>query len=485
MQEQKSGAQINQKSFIQSVLILLALMVASGILTLVVPAGRYQRESLPDGREVILPGTFATVEKHDYPIWRWFTAPLEVLVAEGSLTVIVILIFLLFVGIAFAILDKSGILQAALAQIVSRFGGQKYALLLAISFFFMCLGAFFGIFEEVLPLVPLMVALAYSLGWDALTGLGMSILATNVGFSTAITNPFTIGVAQKLAGLPLFSGAGPRLVLFALAYLLLAAFLTRYAKRVERNPEASPVFADESAERAHYRNYKFDAASIPTGNLQRAGAWLGIFLLLILAALMAAPFVPFLTDYALPVVGLLFLLAGVGAGFLSGAGARTVFKAVAEGATGIAPAIPLVLMAASVRHIVASGGILDTLLYHAAGIFENASAFGASLLVYAIALAVEFFIGSGSAKAVLLMPILLPLADLVGVSRQIAVTAYCFGDGFSNLAYPTNPVLLISLGLTVVSYPKWIKWLAGLWVWMFALTIGFLALAVAIGYGPF
>lgn len=485
MDNQKAGAQISQKSFIQSVLILLALMVASGLLTLFIPAGSYQRETLPDGREAIVPGTYARVEQPDYPIWRWFTAPVEVLGAEGNLTILVIILFLLFVGIAFAILDKSGLLKAALGQIVSRYGGQKYALLLAISFFFMCLGAFFGIFEEVLPLVPLMVALAYSLGWDALTGLGMSILATNVGFSTAITNPFTIGVAQKLAGLPLFSGAGPRLVLFILAYMLLAAFLTRYAKMVERNPQASPVFADETAERARYRNFKFEAEAASAGGLKRAGIWLAVFLLLLLATLAAAPFVPFLTDYALPVVGLLFLLAGGGAGFLSGAGAKTVFQAVGEGASGIAPAIPLVLMAASVKHIVASGGILDTLLFNASSIFENVSAFGASLLVYAIALVVEFFIGSGSAKAVLLMPILLPLSDLVGVTRQIAVTAYCFGDGFSNLAYPTNPVLLISLGLTAVSYPKWIKWLAGLWVWMFALTIAFLAVAVAVGYGPF
>ena len=207
--------------------------------------------------------------------------------------------------------------------------------------------------------------------------------------------------------------------------------------------------------------------------------------MLILAVLVAAPFIPFLTDYALPVVGLLFLLAGLGAGFLSGAGAKTIWQAVGEGAMGIAPAIPLVLMAASVRHIVASGGILDTLLHHTVGFFENASSLGASLLIYLIALAVEFFVSSGSAKAVLLMPILLPLSDLVGVTRQIVVTAYCFGDGFSNLAYPTSPVLLISLGLTVVSYPKWLRWLAGLWLWMFVLTVAFLAVAVAIGYGPF
>lgn len=485
MENEKAGAQISQKAFIQSVVILLLLMLTAGVLTLVVPAGTYQRTTLSDGRETILPDTFTLSERPDYPVWRWLTAPLEVLAADGSLTIIVIIIFLLFVGMAFAVLDKSGILRASLARIVTRFGGQKYLLLLAISLFFMALGAFFGIFEEVVPLVPLMIALAYSLGWDTLVGLGMSILATNVGFSTAITNPFTIGVAQKLAGLPLFSGAGPRLILFGLAYALFAIFLTRYAKKVEKNPQASPVYAESKAERERYQNFKFDPEAASASGLKRAGLWLAVFIALILVVLVAAPFIPFLADYSLPIVGLLFLLAGVGAGFLSGAGAKIVFQAMGEGASGIAPAIPLVLMAASVKHIVASGGILDTILHGAAGVFAGASPFVASILVYVIALVIEFFIGSGSAKAVLLMPILLPLADLVGVTRQVAVTAYCFGDGFSNLAYPTNPVLLICLGLTVVSYPKWIKWLAGLWLWMFALTVAFLAAAVALGYGPF
>jgi uncharacterized ion transporter superfamily protein YfcC len=276
-----------------------------------------------------------------------------------------------------------------------------------------------------------------------------------------------------------------RIVLFLFAYALLAAFLTRYAKKVEKNPQASPVYTEAKVERERYQGFKFDPESASAAGLKRAGIWLAVFIALILITLVAAPFVPFLTDYSMPVVGLLFLLAGVGAGFLSGVGAKTVFQAMGEGAGGIAPAIPLVLMAASVKHIVASGGILDTILHGAAGVFEGASPFAASILVYVIALVIEFFIGSGSAKAVLLMPILLPLADLVGVTRQVAVTAYCFGDGFSNLAYPTNPVLLVCLGLTVVSYPKWIKWMAGLWFWMFVITIAFLAVAVAVGYGPF
>jgi uncharacterized ion transporter superfamily protein YfcC len=152
----------------------------------------------------------------------------------------------------------------------------------------------------------------------------------------------------------------------------------------------------------------------------------------------------------------LFLAAGIGAGLISGAG-RTVWRALGEGVTGILPAVPLILMAVSVKHIVTQGGILDTILFQVNAPLASATPFGASVLIYGLALVIEFFISSGSAKAFLMMPILLPLADLVNVTRQITVLAYQFGDGFSNLVYPTNAVLLICLGLTRVSYLKWIK----------------------------
>jgi uncharacterized ion transporter superfamily protein YfcC len=242
--ESKSGAQISRRAFLQSVIILLALMLLAGLLTRLVPAGSYTRiES--EGRQVIDPGSFYFVDKPSYPVWRWFTAPLEVLWGPDAVVIITIIIFLLMVGVSFAVLDKTGILAATLQRLVQAFGSRKYLLLLVISFFFMLLGAFFGIFEEVVPLVPIMVALSYSLGWDALVGLGMSILATNMGFSAAITNPFTIGVAQRLAGLPLFSGAWFRLPIFAVMYLLLAVFLVRYARRIERNPKASLVYKED------------------------------------------------------------------------------------------------------------------------------------------------------------------------------------------------------------------------------------------------
>jgi len=482
--EQKAGAQISQRAFIQSLAILFVLMMIAGILTLVIPAGQYIRIEA-DGRETIDPASFRFIERPNYPIWRWFLAPIEVLGSESGLTIIVIIVVLFFVGGAFAVLDKTGTIRAFIGRIVRRFRERKYLLLMAVSFAFMFLGASLGTFEEVVLLVPVMIALSYSLGWDALVGLGMSILATNMGFSAAIANPYTLGVSQQLAGLPLFSGAWLRIIIFLVIYGIFAAFLSAYARKIDRDPQASLVHGEDSAEREKYR--RMEAASFSEENPEqnRAMSFFGLFLLIILFVMLAGPFVPAISDYALPIVGLLFLIGGLGAGFLSGAGGKTVWRGLVEGLGGLAPSVPLILMAASIRYIIDSGGVTDTILHAAAEPFGDLGAFPAALVVYALALGIEFFIASGSAKAFLMMPIILPLADLIGVTRQTAVLAYIFGDGFSNLAYPTNPVLLICLGLTIVSYPKWLRWTAKLWLWVILATIAFLGIAVAINYGPF
>ena len=483
--EQKAGAQISFKSFLQSVLILLVLMIAAGLLTRVVRPGHYLRQEV-DGRQVIVPDSFTheMVPGQDYPVWRWLTAPIEVLWGPDALTIITIILFLLMVGVAFAVLEKCGLLSAVVSRIVQAFAGRKYLLLMVISLFFMAIGAFFGIFEEVVPLVPLMLALSYYLGWDALVGLGMSVLAVNMGFSAAITNPFTIGVAQKLAGLPLFSGALVRLVIFGVVYAIFIIFLTRYARRIEKEPQTSPVFNEDQANRERYSHFQLNP-QVSSERLTRAVQLFAGFLVLMLAVLVSTPFIPALADYSMPIVGLLFLLAGLAPGCSAAFQGGQWDSAALEGLIGIAPAIPLILMAASIKFIVAQGGILDTILYAVSITLANFSPYTAVLLVYLAALLIEFFITSGSAKAFLLIPLLVPLADLVGITRQTAVTAYCFGDGFSNMAYPTNPVLLICLGLSAVSYPKWLRWSLGLWFWIVLATAAFLLIGVAIGFGPF
>jgi uncharacterized ion transporter superfamily protein YfcC len=284
--------------------------------------------------------------------------------------------------------------------------------------------------------------------------------------------------------LPIFSGAWYRVIVFLVIYGIFATFLVAYARRIDRNPGVSLVHGIDAAEREKFKG--LDASLVQTDARQnRAMAFFGFFIVLILLSMLAMPFLPAISNYALPLVGVLFLVGGLGAGFLSGAGSKTVWKGLGEGMIGLAPSIPLILMAASIRYIIDSGGITDTILHAAAEPFTNLSPFAGALVVYALALGIEFFIASGSAKAFLMMPIILPLADIIRVTRQTSVLAYCFGDGFSNLAYPTNPVLLICLGLTVVSYPKWLRWTIKLWFWVGLATVALLGIAVIIHYGPF
>lgn len=481
--EQRAGAQIGKRAFIQSLVILFVLMMIAGILTLVIPAGQYARIEI-NGRETIDPDSFQFTERPDYAVWRWFIAPLEVLGSDTGLVIIVLIVVLFFAGGAFAVMDKTGTLRAFIGRIVRQFRDRKYTLLWMVSLAFMFLGATLGTFEEVVLLVPVMIALSYSLGWDALVALGMSILATNMGFSAAISNPYTLGVAQGIAELPLFSGAWFRIIIFIVIYLIFVWFLSSYARKIDKDPKSSLVHGEDSAEREKYK--QMDASFMEENPQQnRAMGFFGIFLIFILLTMLAAPFVAAISEYALPIVGILFLIGGVGAGFLSGAGSKKVWQGLIEGWGGLLPSIPLILMAASIRYIIDRGGVTDTILHAAAEPFKQLGSFPAALVVYALALGMEFFIASGSAKAFLMMPIILPLADIIGVTRQTAVLAYIFGDGFSNLAYPTNPVLLISLGLTVVSYPKWIRWTAKLWLWVILATILFLGIAVAINLGPF
>ena len=481
--EQKAGAQISTRAFIQSALILLVLMIAAGILTRTVPAGEYTRYE-SEGRTLIDPASYQVIDRPDYPVLRWFTAPVEVLWGEDSLIIITIIVFILLVSGAFAVLEKSGILSSVLAGIVARFRARRYLLLLFISLFFMVLGGFFGLLEEIIPLVPLLIALSYSLGWDALVGLGMSILATNIGFSAAITNPFTIGVAQKLAGLPLFSGALMRIPVFIVFYTILAWFLLSYARRIDRDPSSSLLYRQDQHNRSGFKHLDLSAVRSNPGT-RKAALVFGIFLVLIIAVLISSPFIPFLSSYSLPLVGLLFFIGGLTSGFISEIGGKSIAKALKEGIIGLAPGIPLILMAASTKHIVSNGKVIDTILHGASTTLQNTSPTAAVLIMFVLALVVEFFVASAGAKAVLMMPILLPLADILGVTRQLTVSAYCFGDGFTNLAYPTNAILLIVLGLASVSYGQWMRFTFKLWLVIFPLVALFLWIGTLIGFGPF
>jgi uncharacterized ion transporter superfamily protein YfcC len=490
MEDNKAAVRVSKRTFITAIIILGILMIVSGILTYVIPAGSYDR-TVSEGREIIRQGTFHFTESPGFPVWRWLTAPAEVLWSADGPTVIVIIFFLLAIASAISLLDKSYVLSSAIARIVRRFMRRKYLLMAVIVFFFMLTGAVLGTFEENIALVPIAIALAYSLKWDSLVGLGMSMLASCFGFTAAITNPFSIAITQRIAELPLYSGSLFRIIVFLAFYGLIMLFLVRYAKRIEKDPEKSMVYGGDNEIRAKYASAEGletalgDKTPEERAKINRAMRVFGISILAIFALIIAASFISAISDFVLPLIGVLFLTGSVIAAVTAGMRGKQILKVIGKSCAGIAPGILLILMAMSVKFIITHGGIMDTILYYAAGAIAGTSPFVAILLVYVLILLLELFIGSSSAKAFLIMPLIAPLSDLVGITRQTSVLAFCFGDGFSNMFYPTNPVLIICLGLTVVTYPKWVKWSFKLQLSAFVLACIFLGIGILIHLGPF
>ena len=480
-----TGLNISAKSFLAAIIILFALMVTAYILTFIIPGGQYDRISA-DGQELIVDGSFHYTEG-GLSFMKWLLAPILVLGAEGSGTIIAVIAFLLVVGGIFFSLDKSGLMNYMLEKICHRFRDSKYRMLALITLFFMAMGAFVGSFEECVPMIPLAVALAISMGWDTRIGLGMSLLAVGCGFASGVCNPFTVGVAQELMGLPMFSGMGYRLISFAVIYGILMGFLMYHAKKLDKSALSENISSDktgtdrqpcappcgpQTSPEAFAADTKLDKGLIVFASV------LGTGILMILCS----AFVPFLQSILMPLIAVVFLVAGVSSCLICGMTKKDLAKNCLDGVISIFPAVLLILMASSIKYILTEANILDTLLFYLTGLITRLPESISILFVYLCTLVMNFFIPSGSAKAFLLMPLMAPLSDLCGFSRQLSVLAFAFGDGFSNLFYCTNPVLLISLGLSGISYGKWAKWSLPFQLLILTATCGLLLIGAAVGY---
>lgn len=463
---QKKGLNLNVKSFITAIVVIFVLMVVCYALTFIIPGGEYARIEDANGNTVIDTENGFRYTEGGLPFWKWLLSPILVLGASGNGTLIAVIAFLLVIGGIFNSLDKCGLTKYMLDRIAHRFGSVRYRLLPLITLFFMALGAMVGSFEESVPLVPIVVALAINLGWDALTGIGMSLLAVGCGFASGICNPFTVGVAQELAGLPMFSGAWLRIVAFVLIYALLVLFLTLYAKKIEK-----PI-NNGGIEENFTPNEKMDRGAIAFASILGAG-----ILLVLLSG-----FIPALQDLTMVIVAVMFLAAGIVSTLISGMSVKELGKSSLAGVVSILPAVVMILMASSIKYTLEEANILDTILYGAVGIAEHLPQWSVILFIYLIVLVMNFFIPSGSAKAFMLIPLIIPMAQIFGISPQLCIVAFAFGDGFSNVLYPTNPALLISLGLADVSYGKWFKWSWKFQLLNLILTSGILLLGLALGY---
>ena len=465
-ENEKRGLNISVKSYVTAILVIFVLMVFTYLLTFLIPGGEYTRITDEAGNTVIDTESGFSAVEGGLPFWRWILSPILVLGASGSASLIAVIVFLLVIGGVFNSLDKSHLMNYMLDRITYRFGEKRYVLMAAVVLFFMAMGSFIGSFEECIPMVPIVVALSMSLGWDVLIGIGISLLAAGCGFAAGVCNPFTVGVAQELAGLPMFSGIWLRLVSFVLIYALLLLFLERYAKRIEK-PLALTRKETEFA-----NNKAMDRGLLCFVVIMGAG------ILLVLSSVIITA----LQDYTMIIVAVMFLAAGITAVLISGMRGVYLMHTFWDGLVSVLPAVLMILMANSIKYTLEEANILDTILHGAVTAAESLPQWVVILFIYLVVLVMNFFIPSGSAKAFLLMPLIVPVAQMFGISAQLCIVAYAFGDGFSNVLYPTNPVLLISLGLADVNYGKWAKWSGKFQLVNLLLTSVILFFGLAVGY---
>ncbi len=464
--KEQKGLNIGVRSFITAIAVIFVLMVATYVLTLVIPGGQYARIEDESGNLMIDQQAGFSYIEGGIPFWKWLLSPFLVLGASGNGALIAVIAFLLVIGGVFNALEQCGLMKYMLDKMVHRFGGVRYRLMAVVTFFFMAMGAMIGSFEECVPLVPIVVALAVKLGWDALTGVGMSLLAVGCGFASGICNPFTVGVAQQLAGLPMFSGAWLRGLAFILIYGLLLLFLRLHAKKIEKPLE------DRVEETAFTAEKQMDRALYCFVSIVGVG----------IAAILCSGFIPALQDYTMIIVAVMFLVAGIVATLVSGMTAGVLGKSFLGGIGAILPAVVMILMASSIKYTLEQANTLDTILHGAVGLAQKLPDQAVILFIYLIVLIMNFFIPSGSAKAFMLIPLIVPMAQIFGISAQLCVVAFAFGDGFSNVFYPTNPALLISLGLADVGYSDWFKWSWKFQALNLVLTSLLLLLGLAVGY---
>ena len=462
----KNGLNISVRSFITAIVVIFVLMVASYILTLTIPGGSYARVTDQYGNLVLDTSAGFSYVQGGIPFWKWLLSPILVLGASGNATLIAVIAFLLIIGGVFNSLDKCGLMEYILHKTANRFSAVRYQLMAVVVLFFMALGAMIGSFEECVPLVPLVVALSVNLGWDKLTGVGMSLLAAGCGFASGVCNPFTVGVAQQLAGLPMFSGIWLRCLSFVLIYLLLLFFLRRYAKRIEQPLNSVQSAVQFEKDTAMDRGMLFFVGILGTG----------------IAIVLCSALLPALQDYTMIIVSVMFLIAGFVSVRVCGMSGKMLGKTFLNGVTTIFPAVVMILMASSIKYTLEEARVLDTILHDAVGLAERMPDWMVILFIYLIILAMNFFIPSGSAKAFMLIPLIVPMAQIFGISSQLCVVAFAFGDGFSNVLYPTNPALLLSLGLADVSYSTWFKWSVKFQLLNLLLTSLILLFGLAVGY---
>ncbi len=463
--------------------LLTAIILICSLLTYVVPSGTYDRETKVVAgmkKTLVIPDTYRTIPKH-YSLEGALIGDEKKDAAtpvglHGFLTAIPrgmedaadIIFFIFIIGGVIGILRRTGVITATIHKLLELFGDSAVVLTVVIMFVVALGGSTLGMGEEFIPLVPIFLMVSKQMGYDRIFGMAIVILAAQVGFASATTNPFTLGVAQGIAELPLNSGMAFRIVFFSVCITITSIYLLRYGARVKADPSAS-LMADDDFHVAETEAETFTGRHMSI--LVSSIALFGLILYFVTAKGW------WMADMAGG-----FLLIGMVAVLIARISVGAATRAFVKGMEEMIVAALVVGFARGIEVVLSDGQIMDTVIHTAAMGLRQVPQFVAVQGMFLFQACLNFLIPSGSGQAAVTMPLMVPLSDVLGITRQTAVFAFQCGDGFSNLIIPTSSILMSMLALAKIPFEKWLRFMLPLLVLLWIVSGIFLTIAVVIGY---
>lgn len=459
-----------------AIVIIFIMIVVAAILTYIIPAGQYSDMVDPStGRTVTDPNSYVRVDQNPTGFLQIFMS-----IPQGLISGISIMAIVLVYGAAFGIINSTKIFEISLNHSVN--GLRKYSLIIIpiISLITSLLGAFMGISESCFAFIPLCVLVANTMGYDAVVGYGMCMMANVLGFTAGPMNYWTVGIAQGIAELPLYSGLGLRIVMYVGFMIIGIGYLIIYAKRIRKDPTRSVLYGSDDLDRsAVMADAEKSTKDLPAFTTRKK-------IVLAIVCLGFAGLIYFLTVKGWwdgSQIGGYLLIVAIVAAIVDGKNLNEIADGFVQGAHNVLLGALMVGMARSILIILENGMVVDTILYGCVNLLSTMPKALAAVCIYIFQFFFNFLVPSGSGQAAVTMPLIVPLADMVGITRQTAVIAFQLGDGFTNILWPT--AAMAGLGIARVSYKNWLKFFWPILVAGFIFSVAIVLYCVAVGFGPF
>ncbi|WP_394523661.1 YfcC family protein [Staphylococcus xylosus] len=450
--------------------ILFVFGVIATIATYIVPSGEFKRIKGPEGREMVDADSFHYITSAPVGIVDFIS-----IIPRGLIEAEEIVFFTLIIGGMFMVLRRTGIIEIAVDNLARRFIYKSIFIIPVLTTVFAIVATLIGTAELSLVYIPVIIPLIIALRYDSITATAIALCGTVVGFTVGVLNPINTGLAQKLSGIPVFSGISLRIILFIVVLAVTIIFIMRYAKKVQKQPTLSSVYEDDSEKRELYQHITEHAPTTATTRQKWGIAVIFAFFIILVYGVTTQGW--FMVEMA----GL-FIFMGVIVGFVSGLSMQTICEAFNDGFKDVLMGAIIVGLARSIAVVLEDGKIMDTIVHGLGSVIDGTTPTIAVIGMYAVQMLINFIISSGSGQALVTMPIMAPLADMLGITRQTAVLAFQLGDGFTHIFYPTSGYFMAALAIGGVSYTKWIRFFFPLFIIWVVISIITLIIAQLSGW---